>query len=106
VPDAVLGQRVVGFVRLARAASDNILRDILIAMGKLLSSDKVPERLTVVEQLPRNARGRVDRNALSEMAAEWSETSTGGQQPRQARARRQPKRSAATPASGPANHMR
>jgi len=62
VPDAVLGQRVIGFIELTEAAPqvDDVLRDL----STRVASYKMPERLIVVDQLPRNSLGKVDRAKL------------------------------------------
>jgi acyl-CoA synthetase (AMP-forming)/AMP-acid ligase II len=70
VPDAVLGQRVIGFVKLARGTTEAVLGDILAAVADRLAPYKIPERLAVVDHLPRNGLSKVDRNALAKMAAD------------------------------------
>jgi long-chain acyl-CoA synthetase len=69
-PDPVLGQRVFGFVKLAPGAKDGVLAEILQNAAGRLASFKVPEGLRVVEALPRNALGKVDRRALERMIGE------------------------------------
>jgi acyl-CoA synthetase (AMP-forming)/AMP-acid ligase II len=69
IPDAVLGQRVFGFVKLADRTKDTILSDILGNVATRLASYKVPEGLRVLDELPRNALSKVDRNMLQTMAA-------------------------------------
>jgi acyl-CoA synthetase (AMP-forming)/AMP-acid ligase II len=73
VPDAVLGQRVFGFVRLAAGTNDTIVSKILGNVATRLASYKVPEGLRVLDQLPRNALSKVDRNRLQAMAAKTNE---------------------------------
>jgi acyl-CoA synthetase (AMP-forming)/AMP-acid ligase II len=68
IPDAVLGQRVFGFVTLAKRTADTIVSEILHNVGTRLASYKVPERLELLDKLPRNALSKVDRNALQAMA--------------------------------------
>jgi len=70
VPDAVLGQRVFGFVKLAKRATDTVVSEILRNLATRLASYKVPERLEILDALPRNALSKVDRNALQAMAAD------------------------------------
>ena len=70
VPDAVLGQRVFGFVKLAKRATDTVVSEILRNVATRLASYKVPERLEILDALPRNALSKVDRNALQAMAAD------------------------------------
>jgi acyl-CoA synthetase (AMP-forming)/AMP-acid ligase II len=68
IPDTVLGQRVFGFVRLAEGTMHTIVSEILRRVATRLASYKVPEGLGVVDELPRNALGKVDRNWLLTMA--------------------------------------
>jgi long-chain acyl-CoA synthetase len=63
-PDAVLGQRVFGFVKLATGAKETVVAEILNNVARRLAPYKVPEGLRVVDALPRNALGKVDRRAL------------------------------------------
>jgi long-chain acyl-CoA synthetase len=63
-PDAVLGQRVFAFVKLAPGAEETVAVEILGSVGKRLAPYKVPEGLRVVSAMPRNASGKVDRKAL------------------------------------------
>src|SRR6202158_3500838 len=69
IPDAVLGQRVFGFVKLAKRATDTVVSEILRNVATRLASYKVPERLEIIDALPRNALSKVDRNMLQAMAA-------------------------------------
>jgi long-chain acyl-CoA synthetase len=64
VADPVLGQRVAAFVELAGGYGEGILDDILRCARAELANYKVPEQLTVVETIPRNALGKVDRKSL------------------------------------------
>ncbi len=66
-PDAVLGQRVVGFVKLARGSRETAVAEILHNVAERLAAYKVPEHLWVLEALPRNALSKVDRNTLQAM---------------------------------------
>jgi long-chain acyl-CoA synthetase len=70
IPDAVLGQRVFGFVTLAKGMRDTIASEILGNVATRLASYKIPEGLRIVDELPRNALSKVDRNMLQTMAAE------------------------------------
>jgi acyl-CoA synthetase (AMP-forming)/AMP-acid ligase II len=70
VPDDVLGQRVFGFVKIANLTPPIIVAEILAFAAKLLASYKIPEGLAVIDDFPRNALSKVDRNALVKMAAE------------------------------------
>jgi long-chain acyl-CoA synthetase len=69
VPDAVLGQRVLAFVTLADGTEDTVRSDILRNVATRLASYKVPEGLVILDELPRNALSKVDRNLLQAMAA-------------------------------------
>jgi acyl-CoA synthetase (AMP-forming)/AMP-acid ligase II len=66
-PDAVLGQRVFGFVKLASGSPRTVVAEVLHNVARRLASYKVPEDLQVLEALPRNALSKVDRNALQAM---------------------------------------
>ena len=68
-PDAVLGQRVFGFVKLANGTKDTVVSEILRNVATQLASYKVPEGLEILDKLPRNALSKVDRNRLQAMAA-------------------------------------
>jgi acyl-CoA synthetase (AMP-forming)/AMP-acid ligase II len=70
VPDDVLGQRVFGFVKIPGVVRPTIVAEILAFAAKQLASYKVPDGLGVVDDFPRNALSKVDRNALMAMAAE------------------------------------
>ena len=69
IPDAVFGQRVFGFVKLADGTKDTVLSEILSEAARRLASYKVPERLLIIEEMPRNTLSKVDRNALLAMAS-------------------------------------
>jgi long-chain acyl-CoA synthetase len=70
IPDAVLGQRVFGFVKLFDGAKDTAVSDILRSVATRLASYKVPEGLGILDELPRNTLSKVDRNRLKAMAVE------------------------------------
>jgi acyl-CoA synthetase (AMP-forming)/AMP-acid ligase II len=70
VPDRVLGQRVFGFVRLADGIDDIVLPGILENVRTRLAAYKVPENIRILQQLPRNALGKVDRNMLQTLASD------------------------------------
>jgi long-chain acyl-CoA synthetase len=69
LPDAVLGQRVFGFVKLADGTNDRVVSEILREVATQLASYKVPEGLKVLDEMPRNALSKVDRKALQTMAS-------------------------------------
>jgi acyl-CoA synthetase (AMP-forming)/AMP-acid ligase II len=64
IPDATLGQRVVGLVRLTENSANSVLPDILADARAGLADYKVPEWLQVVDEIPRNALGKIDRKSL------------------------------------------
>jgi UrcA family protein len=64
VPDADLGERVVGFVCLATGRSQYLVDDILASARAQLADYKVPEYLQVVAEIPRNSIGKIDRASL------------------------------------------
>jgi acyl-CoA synthetase (AMP-forming)/AMP-acid ligase II len=70
VPDDVLGQRVFGFAKIANLTTPIIVAKILAFAAGQLASYKVPDGLAVIDDFPRNALSKVDRNALVKMAAE------------------------------------
>jgi long-chain acyl-CoA synthetase len=67
MPDEVLGERVVGFVCLADKEGAASLDEILCYVRSKLAEYKVPERLEVVSEIPRNGIGKIDRKALLKM---------------------------------------
>jgi acyl-coenzyme A synthetase/AMP-(fatty) acid ligase len=69
IPDDVLGQRVFGFVKLANRTRDAVVSEILRNVATRLASYKVPEDLAILDELPRNALSKVDRNMLQTMAS-------------------------------------
>ena len=78
VPDDVLGQRVFGFVKITNLTTPVLVAEILAFAAKQLASYKVPEGLAVIDDFPRNALGKVDRNAMVKMAAETNNLRHGG----------------------------
>jgi acyl-coenzyme A synthetase/AMP-(fatty) acid ligase len=75
VPDAALGQRVIGFVALAKGKGEQVVPGILSELATRLAAYKVPERLIVLDALPRNALSKVDRMTLQAMAIEGNTAS-------------------------------
>jgi long-chain acyl-CoA synthetase len=73
VPDATLGQRVFGFLKLANGTKDTVVSEILRNVATRLAPYKVPEGLEILDKLPRNALSKVDRNRLQAMAAKTDE---------------------------------
>ncbi len=70
VPDIVLGQRVYGFVKLLPGTGDTIVSEILGRVATQLAAYKVPEDLGILDEMPRNALSKVDRNLLQTMACQ------------------------------------
>ncbi|WP_256378744.1 class I adenylate-forming enzyme family protein [Bradyrhizobium sp. URHD0069] len=68
IPDAVLGQRVVGFVKLAKGAGKKVISEVIDNLATRLAAYKVPERLMELDAMPRNALSKIDRKALQAMA--------------------------------------
>jgi long-chain acyl-CoA synthetase len=67
IPDDVLGQRVIGFVELADPTVQ--VEDVLADVSTRLANYKTPERLIVIDQIPRNSLGKIDRMRLQSLAA-------------------------------------
>ena len=68
VRDAELGERVAGFVQLKSTDPENVaLKDIRSFLAERLADYKIPEQLKIVSEIPRNALGKIDRNALSSL---------------------------------------
>jgi acyl-CoA synthetase (AMP-forming)/AMP-acid ligase II len=67
VPDPDLGQRVAGFVQLADGAQSLDLNEILAFASQRLADYKVPEALEIVDKIPRNTLGKIDRQLLLAM---------------------------------------
>jgi long-chain acyl-CoA synthetase len=68
VPDNALGQRVYGFVKLSPGTGDTIVSEILGRLATQLAAYKVPEDLGILDQLPLNALGKIDRDLLQTIA--------------------------------------
>jgi acyl-CoA synthetase (AMP-forming)/AMP-acid ligase II len=77
IPDAVLGQRVFGFVKLSDGTKDTVVSEILANVATRLASYKVPDSLEIIDELPRNALSKVDRNALQAIAAKSDKADKG-----------------------------
>jgi long-chain acyl-CoA synthetase len=76
VPDADLGQRVVGFVQLADSAQSVDLDGILAFATERLADYKVPQTLKIVDKIPRNTLGKIDRQLLLTMILECESRDT------------------------------
>jgi len=67
VPDAARGEMPVAFVEADGPLDVEALR---AALGLRLASFKVPREFRVVESLPRNALGKVEKHRLRELRSE------------------------------------
>src|ERR1700742_756310 len=74
-PDGALGQRVLGFISLAKGANAAVVSEILEKLSDRLAAYKIPERLIVLSALPRNALSKIDRKALQAIAADLPSSS-------------------------------
>ncbi len=68
IPDRIYGDEVVAYV-VARSGSDISAEDIIAHCGRFLAPFKTPKNIRFVDELPRNDRGKLDREAL---AASWN----------------------------------
>ncbi|GMQ76006.1 MAG: malonyl-CoA synthase [Gammaproteobacteria bacterium] len=66
VPDADFGERVAAVVVAAPASGDMGEARIIAALKPLLASYKIPKQVAFVDELPRNAMGKVQKNILRE----------------------------------------
>jgi acyl-CoA synthetase (AMP-forming)/AMP-acid ligase II len=66
-PDPVLGQRVAAVVQLEGGSDEAAIDNILGATREQLADYKVPELLVVVDAVPRNPLGEIDRQALAQL---------------------------------------
>ena len=63
-PDDDLGQRIVAFVVLCAGEGVDQLASLTDFVAERLSPHKRPRDLRIVEQLPRNAMGKVQKKVL------------------------------------------
>jgi acyl-CoA synthetase len=70
MPDLIFGERVCAFVQLVDGASLSLeaLCEHLLARG--VSKELLPERLVVLDELPRSSGGKVAKGQLTERIAE------------------------------------
>ncbi|WP_194815320.1 acyl-CoA synthetase [Nocardia sp. XZ_19_385] len=66
VPDPDLGQRIIAFVVLRDPASDSIDQQLITYVAEQLSVHKRPREIRVVDSLPRNAMGKVQKKLLGD----------------------------------------
>ncbi|MTE17309.1 acyl-CoA synthetase [Nocardia aurantiaca] len=65
VPDDDLGQRIVAYVVLRDGAGESIAEELIAHVAGELSVHKRPREVRVVDRLPRNAMGKVQKKLLS-----------------------------------------
>jgi long-chain acyl-CoA synthetase len=70
VPDAVLGQRIFGFVTLTGSAGETVVSEILENVAVRLAAYKVPEDLKILDKLPLTLLGKTDRKRLQKEASD------------------------------------
>ena len=71
LPDEVLGQRVFAFATLTGAAAgDKVVAELVSTLSQRLAAYKMPEAIMVIDNMPRNALSKVDRQKLLAMAIE------------------------------------
>ena len=69
IPDEDLGERVTAVVVPARPGDGHDPSAIIADLKKVLAGYKVPKELYLVDELPRNAMGKVQKNRLREQPA-------------------------------------
>jgi malonyl-CoA/methylmalonyl-CoA synthetase len=67
LPDAARGELPVAFVECDRAVDAESLR---LALGERLASFKIPREIHILETLPRNAMGKIEKHRLRSLLAE------------------------------------
>ncbi len=73
VKDAVLGQRIFGFVTVTDDAEESVVSEILENATERLAAYKVPEDIRVLDKLPLTALGKIDRKKLLNVASDLHE---------------------------------
>lgn len=64
-PDPDLGQRIIAYVVLRDGATDSIAQDLIDHVAGELSIHKRPREIRLVDSLPRNAMGKVQKKLLA-----------------------------------------
>ena len=72
VPDDIYGEEVAAFVVINKDVSPRV-DEILHHCRTYLAEIKVPKSIHIINALPRNARGKLDRKALKELWLELDE---------------------------------
>lgn len=83
VPHATLGEDVAAAVSLREGATVDVAT-LRTHLSSLLAVNKVPGRITILPELPRNPVGKIDRLALAQAAATATDTVIDQQGPRDA----------------------
>ena len=73
VPDPIYGEEVAGFVALVTGLSLSS-DDVLAHCRRKLPPFKAPKSMLFLDELPKNARGKIDRKALVDLWAGRSPT--------------------------------
>jgi acyl-coenzyme A synthetase/AMP-(fatty) acid ligase len=66
IPDQASGERVASAIVLKDKNEKTHTDDIINFLSKILSSNKIPSRLIVVDQIPKNERGKISRRHVKE----------------------------------------
>ncbi len=64
IADPETGERVAAIIALSDGVSSAAVPEIMSAASKHLADYKLPEKMTVVDAIPRNAVGKVERETL------------------------------------------
>jgi acyl-coenzyme A synthetase/AMP-(fatty) acid ligase len=75
VPDPIYGEEVVGFVNLSHGSLLSS-EDILAHCRSKLPAFKLPKSILLLDKLPKNARGKVDRKQLVDLWMEMARIGT------------------------------
>ncbi|MEM7785791.1 MAG: AMP-binding protein, partial [Planctomycetota bacterium] len=78
VPDSVFGEQVIAYVVLTEDAPDSAITLVEQYAKQFLGNYKLPRRIVLVEELPRNASGKILKTKLREMAADNLSQSDSG----------------------------
>lgn len=70
MPDPLLGERACAFVKLRAGRSLNISEAIEFLKGESLAIFQLPERLEIMDELPKSTGGKIPKNKLTAMVTE------------------------------------